>query len=59
MIKSDYIKEYFETAFKKRAIDLTFNLYSNVNDYAGVLKRMEGESFENEKATDYIFSLLV
>ena len=57
--KNDYIKEYFETAFKKRAIDMTFNLYSNVNDYAGVLKRMEGESFENEKATDYIFSLLV
>ena len=57
--RNEYAREYFETAFKKRAIDISFSLYSNVNDYAGVLKRLDAENFENEKAKDYVTSLLV
>ncbi len=57
--KNNYSREYLENAFKKRAIDVTVNLYDKINDYTAVLGRCESDGFDNEKARDYVTSLLV
>ena len=57
--KNSYSKEYFETSLRKRGISMKVNIYTELNDYVAVLNRSEEEKFENEKAWEYVSSLLV
>ena len=57
--KNDYSAEYFRSAFKKRALSMKVSLYTDADEYSSVLSKLEAVTFTNEKASEYVTSLMV
>lgn len=57
--KNTYALDYFRTAFKKRALSMKVSLSTDADEYAAVLSKTDAESFTNEKASEYVTSLMV
>lgn len=57
--KNDFAKQYLEEAFRKRQLGIKVNLYSGIDEYLAVLDKTAEEEFTNEKAMDYVTSLLI